>query len=119
MTVKDMPTNELDFMLNKRLNDLKVMGMDIYHNRPKIRNQTSETGVQPHIAKSINEKIKFIVKAAQVLTARSHPVKIDLTGQHPYVAKKLEKAIKKSDLMKKPALPKVPKRPPRKNKRRI
>lgn len=118
MDTKDMPTDELAFMLDKRLKDLKVMGMDIFHNRPKISDQASETGIHPTIVKGVNEEVKFIVEAAQVLTARGCPARIDLTSQHPYVAKKLGEAIKKTSLMKRPALAKAPKRLPRKNKRR-
>lgn len=47
------------------------------------------------------------------------PVKIDLTRQHPYVAEKLELAIRKAGLASEPRLPKAPKRiAPRKAKTR-
>ncbi len=114
MDLSKMKKEELLFMLKKRQIDLQVIGMDIKRNKR----------VDPESDNAISSRINDLVELARELTSRKQAVKIDLSRQHPLIAKRFETAIQKSGLIKtlpapqKKAIPK--KKPvPRLPKRRI
>ena len=99
-----MENKDLDFMINKRLADLMVMGIDVTSNTCSKDAKTGKLKVNSKFSTAINQKVTAIIGMAKVLNLRGETVRVNLINQHPYIREKLKNSIEKSGLLEAPKI---------------